>query len=394
MTSLKRLLYSHCFASLLLIAWFAEAGVSARACPFCAQMGKSLSDDVEEARVVLFGLLTDARVFPDADLGQPNGETTINIEKVIKADPILAGRRKIKLPRYIAAADDDRADYIIFGDVIEGEIDPYRGIPVEERAFVNYLVGAVDRRAKDPKQRLGYFFQFLDHDDPTIGTDAYKEFSVAPFKEVAAAGPSFDRRRLIGWLTNGSLPAYQMGLCGCLLGVCGHAEDAKILRELIDDESKRPPTGVDGLMGGYCLLAPKEGIAHVQTILGDTSSDFNQRYAALRALRFVLDEMPQVDRARLLAGMKPALELTDQTDLVIDELRKREAWDLTATIVALHDDPRMSDRIIRRAIIAFALESPRPEAKELISSLEQSNPDWIVDAKRILEFQRLRDKGT
>ena len=61
---------------------------------------------------------------------------------------------------------------------------------------------------------------------------------------------------------------------------------------MLDDPAKRAGSGVDGIIAGYFMLEPKQGMNLLEGIMKDTQADFMYRYAALRAARFIWDAMP------------------------------------------------------------------------------------------------------
>jgi hypothetical protein len=361
--------------------------------------------------------LSNARLIPDAKPGEPDGSTDLAIVTVVKGHPILAGKKRITLGRYVPPAEKESVEYLVFAEIIDGRIDPYRGMPVESRELVDYLVGSVDVMKAPPAKRLGFYFGYLDHKDLNISGDAYKEFAAAPYKDVLAAANQFDAQRLVRWLTKDKdTPSYRIGLYGLLLGVCGKSEHAKMLRELVEDSQLRPLTGVDGLLGGLCVLDRKFGPDYVVALLNDAKQDFNTRYAALRTVRFLLSDdyvttqppasasggseaksslgsttgeggPPTVDRTRILERCTPALFIADMADLIIDEFRKHQHWAPVNGILELYADPKFDLQVVRRAVIRYALKCPDPKAKSFVAGLRQSDPQLVADVEEILKFE-------
>src|SRR5437588_9277832 len=77
---------------LVVLAW-AVLLRPAGACPFCSMQGQTLTGEVAQASMVLYGTLANA----DA----ANETTDLVIDTVIKDHPIRAGRTTLKLPRYV-----------------------------------------------------------------------------------------------------------------------------------------------------------------------------------------------------------------------------------------------------------------------------------------------------
>lgn len=362
---------------------------AAMACPFCAQMGRTLLDEIGDADMVVYGRLSEAKSIPDALPGQPDGSTKLSVDTILKDHPLLKARpRELLLERYIPLADEDDIHFLMFAEVEGNKIDPYRGMPVEDPALISYLVGGRAALTASPGDKLAYFFTYLDHPDDTIATDAYKIFASASYKDVLQAGNRFDPDRLIKWIKDPSTPSYQIGLLGFLLGTCGRPEDAAFLKRMIEDPQTRPLGGVDGLLGGYCLLEPKKGPSLALAMLSDANLDFNLRYAALRTVRVLLDEMPKVNREMLLSEMESSLKLADISDLVVEELRKRESWKSRSVVFAILHDPASNTRIHRRAVLQFMIECPDPMAKAIVNKWREQAPAEVADAEEVLQYQK------
>src|SRR5262245_36611540 len=69
-----------------------------QACPFCTMSGQTLTDDVNQASMVLYGKLTNAKP-GNGDFG---GTTDLVIEAIVKKHEILGDKPTIvTLPRYV-----------------------------------------------------------------------------------------------------------------------------------------------------------------------------------------------------------------------------------------------------------------------------------------------------
>ncbi|MGL5097432.1 MAG: hypothetical protein ACRDD1_17730, partial [Planctomycetia bacterium] len=182
-------------------------------------------------------------------------------------------------------------------------------------------------------------------------------------------------------------PTFRIGLYGFLVGACGRKSDAPALRAIIESPVDRPLTGLDGLMGGYCLLEPTIGPTYVLDVLTDPKQPFNTRYAALRTVRFLLTDLPSVDRKQLFDRMAAGLQINDMSDLVMDELRKNKQWGSLDAILALYDKQGFELQVVRRAILRFALQCPEPKAKAFMEKAKAANPQLVADVEEILKFE-------
>ncbi len=375
---------------LLVLALIVLAGVGvavpAGACPFCSMQGQTLTGDVNQASMVLYGTLSNAKL--DASGGFGQGSTDLRIEAVIKGNPILGNQKVITLPRYVPT-DNGATKFLIFCDVYKGKIDPYRGVPVKPIGdIVKYLQGALTVKDKDIGTRLRYFFDYLDNADVEISNDAYKEFGNADYKDYREMARHLPADRIAKWLADPDTPAFRYGLYASMLGHCGNEKHAKLLRSMLDDPQKRLNSGVDGILAGYTLLDPKEGWAYIRGLLHDPSKDFMLRYAALRAARFFRDSRPDVlDRKELAQGVTALLAQSDIADLAIEDLRKWGQWDAADQVLALYTKKSHDVPIIRRAVLRYALSCPGPRAAAFVAAARQKDAETVKDVEELLKLE-------
>jgi hypothetical protein len=352
-------------------------------CPFCSAEGKTLTADANEASLILFGKLTNARL--DAKDSYA-GQTDLEIDTVVKSHDILKGRKVITLPRYLPPDADYK--FLVFCDVYKGAIDPYRGEAVKaDSRIAAYLKGALAVKDKEPTTRLKYFFDYLEDKDSAVSGDAYKEFGFADYKDYRAVAAKLPADTIAKWLQDPNTAPSRFGLYASMLGHCGTAQHAKLLRTLLDDPQRRFTSGMDGLLAGYVLLQPKEGWAYVAALMKDAKLDFGLRYAALRAARFFHEFRPDlVAPADLTAALMPLLEQKDIADLAVEDLRKWGRWEVADTIVGLwgresHDVP-----IIRRSVLRYALSCPPNSDAKVTAFLAERRKD---SAKLVEEVQEI-----
>jgi hypothetical protein len=372
------------------LAGYLLTSPSAGACPFCGQAGQTLTQEVNDANMIVFGTLSDAKRDPD-EFGK--GTTEMKVEMVVKDDPFLKGRKTITLPRYIPLDPKNPTKYLVFCNVFKDQLDPYRGEAVApDSKLAEYLKGAIAIRSKDAATRLRYFFDYLDSPENTISVDAYMEFAAADFKEVAAVAPKLPAATIAKWLRDPNVQPSRIGLYGSLLGQCGNAkEHAPLLREMLDDPKKRFSSGVDGMLAGYVELDPKAGWKYVLGLIADEKQEFLVRYAALRAARYFFDYRKDLISANDVVG---ALELLlnqgDIADLPIEDLRKWGRWELTDKIVSLYGQKSHNIPIVKRAIIRFALSAPADNAvaAAFLKERRAEDPERVKDIEQLLELER------
>jgi hypothetical protein len=346
--------------------------------------GQTLTTDVNQASMVLFGTLTNAKLDPNGD-----GSTDLVIEGVVKSHEILGGKKVITLPRYVPADQNNKYKFLIFCDVFKGKIDPYRGVPVQgDSDIVKYLTGSLAIKDKETSARLRFFFDYLDNPDLEISNDAYKEFGNADYKDFVDMVKDLPADKIAKWLQDPNTPAFRYGLYASMLGHCGKSQHAELLRQMLDDPQKRVSTGIDGILAGYIMLKPKEGWAYLTDILKDPAKEFMLRYAALRAVRFFWDSRTDVmDKKDLVEGVCQLLDQSDITDLAIEDLRKWGRWEVADRILALHGKKSHDIPIVRRSILRYALNCPNPKAAAFVEEQRKRDPEAVKDTEELLKLE-------
>jgi hypothetical protein len=361
--------------------------VPADSCPFCSMQGKTLTGDVNEASMVLYGTLSNAQVAANGEFGQ--GTTDLTIEAVIKKHELLGDKKVITLPRFIPAGKG-QDKFLIFCDVFKGKIDPYRGVPVPaDSDIVRYLKGALEVKDKPISERLKFFFDFLDNKDTEIANDSYKEFGNSDYKDYRDMARDLPADKVAAWLEDPNTPAFRHGLYASMLGHCGKEKHADLLRKLLDDPQKRASSGVDGMFAGYTLLRPKEGWAYVRSILNDPKQEFMLRYAALRGVRFFWENRTDViDKKAVAEAVALLLDQGDIADLAIEDLRKWQQWDVADRVIDLAGKKTHDVPIIRRSILRYALSCPANEkAKAFVEEMRKKDAEGVKDAEELLKLE-------
>jgi hypothetical protein len=368
------------------LTW-AACPTPAPSCPFCSMQGQTLIGDVNQASMVLYGTFTNAKLDSSGDLGQ--GSTDLVVEAVIKKHDILGDKKVLTLPRYVPTDKNNNQKFLVFCDVFKGKIDPYRGVPVPaDSDMVKYIAGALEVKDKSLGRRLRYYFDYLDDKDPEISNDAYKEFGNADYKDYRDMAKELPADKIAKWLEDPNTPAFRYGLYASMLGHCGTAKHALLLRKMLDDPQKRVSTGVDGILAGYTMLQPKAGWEYTQGILKDPSKEFMLRYAALRAVRFFWDSRPDLlDKNELVRGVSELLDQSDIADLAIEDLRKWGRWETCDRILDLQNKKSHDVPIIRRSILRFALSCPDKKATLFVEQSRRRDPEMVKDTEELLKLE-------
>src|SRR5215472_15790654 len=152
-----------------LVALVLLAPAGSNACSLCQKdLLNSLTFRQEaalkEAKIILLGSVEKS------DLA--SGPSKIRILSVVRSDPFLKDDKSIELPKYIPVADPkDPPKFLIYCDVFQNKLDPYRGINVTSEETAKYLKGALALDQKETAKNLLYYFDYLEHRDPHIAKD-------------------------------------------------------------------------------------------------------------------------------------------------------------------------------------------------------------------------------
>ncbi len=366
--------------------WWATPGAS---CPFCAEeRGPTLIGDFNQAAMVLVGQFANPRI---GSGGIEDGKTDFVIDLVLKPHDIVKGKKTITLPRYVTQL---KSKFILFCDVYKGTIDPYRGIELGANSdMVKYLTGAVAMKDRPAGERLRYCFDFLNSQEFDVALDAYREYAKADYKDYQAMARKLPPDTIAGWLGHPKTPTYRYGLYASLLGHCGGPAHAKLLRDMLDDPQKRQSSGIDGMLAAYLMLAPKEAWSYLTGFLGNEKQEFLLRYAALRTVRFLWDQRPDLmDKKELVLGIALLLDHGDMADFAIEDFRKWQRWEMTERILDLFGKKTHDVPVVRRAILRFALRSPHQRAVDFVQQQRKRDAEWVRDTEELLKLEDVPTK--
>ena len=381
---------------LALLIWMPFA-VQSNCCPFCNAEGQTLTKEINLAPLVIFGSIHKSTRVEDFST---EGTTEFIVEKVIKRhdilDKALQKRKDLDDKEVLTLArpipiDKDKYKFVVFCDVFQGKIDPYRLLPVQRESDpCKYLMGALEIKDKPQPERLKFFFKYLDDPESDIAADAYKEFAYADYKDYQGMAKDLPADKIAGWITDKNAQTFRLGLYASLLGHCGNAQHTGVLRKLLDDPTRRLTGGVDGIMAGYVMLDKKGGWDYLRNTLMDEKKDFTTRYAALRAARFFHDfRSDLIEKKDAVEAISVLLDQPDVADLAIEDLRKWQVWDLADRILALKDKESHNIPIIKRSILRYALECPKEAAKAFVDARRKADPDAVQSSEELLKLEKM-----
>lgn len=353
----------------------------------------TMREDAANAKFIVFGTLSNPRLNPAAAGSAADGSATdFAIERILKSDPFLNGKRTLTLPRYVPVDAKAPPKFLVFCDINAGKLDPYRGCPATP-AIVDYVQGSLALDVVDRAKSLGYFVRFLDHADPEIAGDAFREFARASDADIVRAAKQFDPARFRKLLTDPQTPIERLSLFAYLLGASGTSADADLLARLLRKDDDRTNRAFGGLLAGYTQLRSEDGWRLIQSMLGDRKEPAGKRLAALSTVRFFYRSHPDAVRPQAIKAMSNLIQHGDLADLAIEDLRLWREWGLTAEIVSKYPLKSHEAPLVRRAIVRYSLSCPRAEAMQLIEQLRKSDPQLVRDVEEALQFEQPKLTG-
>jgi hypothetical protein len=372
----------------VIVAWAAAAPLPA--CSLCAGLAgrQTLRQDLAQSKSAYLGTLSNPRLDPSATTG--GGLTDFTVLAVVKADSAAARSRKsFTIARYVPSDPKAPAKYLVFCDEIAGQPDVYRGVPVASAALVDYLRGVAGIDAKkEPAKLLDHAGRHLDAADADVAAEAYLELALADDPDVLAAARGLDPARLRRLLDDPKTPAERLNLFAYLLGACGKPADAKQLVKWLKEPGERFRGALGGLYAGLVMIDPAEGWRELHATLGDPTRPFLERNAALSAVRFQRNANPAAFRAEVARAARLLLPQGDIADLIVEDLRRWQAWELAEDVLAVYGRPTHNAPLMKRAIVRFALCCPTPPARRFLAARRDAEAELVRDVEESLQFER------
>lgn len=366
----------------------------AAACPGCGPpSGQTLTNEVAQADFILYGTLGNAKPDPK-EPGSSKGTTDMVIDAVVKEHALVKDKKVFTIPRFVPP-DPKPFKYLVFFNVVNGDVDPYRGVVVAtDSKLPEYVKGALAVKQKDAATRLRYFFDYLESPEIEISADAYNEFAVAEYKEVAELAPKLPTDTLLKWLKDPNTRASRFGLYGLLLGHAQKDQDklAAEVRKLLDAPESKFTSGLDGMLMGYVLLDKKAGYEYLLKLVSDPNKEFLVKHSGLKTLRFFWEYRPDVlTKKQILDGMSALLTHPDLADMPIDDLRKWKAWEMTGEVLKYagkesHNTLPINNRSILKFAMAASWADPKnAAAADHVEKVRKENPERVKLVEELLK---------
>jgi hypothetical protein len=406
----------------------------AGACPFCSAAMQTLSQEIASADGAVIAQLVEPMT--PAAVASATGATTaeptmstakFRIVKVLRGEEKLAGAKEIEVVYF--GEDPPEKKFLISGltAITPDKIEWTTPVPLSDRAveYVEKLQALPEAGA----ERLTFFQEHLEDEDPLLAQDSYDEFARAPYADVIALGPQMKRERLLEWINDPTVGPSGRRLYLTMLGICGKPEDVGMLEELlhydyqlmkpgiaatigtmgvtgvslgaglVDEmvhaDERRKKESLDALVACYLKLKGPSGLELInEKYLGNPTVEYKHLHSAIMALRFHGEETEVLPREKLLESMRLALDHKEFADQVIPDLTRWEDWEVMPRLVSMFKESPKDDWI-RQPVASFVLvaaEQPGEvgeRAKATIAELETLDPETVERARSLSAFSFL-----
>ena len=349
------------------------------------ELPSSLLDGYLEARIVAVGRFQNA-VPPNNAL--PDGQIEMILDDVVLPHAIVKGRKSVTLSIY---REIGKEKFLVALDINKGEIEAVEGRPVDAKGeIVRYVRGALQLKDKSKIGRGLYAANFLYSPNEEIARSARTEISRMPYADSRKLDGKMQPEPLLKVLLDPEKKTYHP-VFGMLLGHCGKKEHAAILRKLLDEQT---PMGWPGSYGAYLhayvLMEPEAGWKYAVSLLEQKEKPFLVRYAALQTIRFVAEERKDIaDMKKCTEALTRGFESADMVDFVIEDLRKWKRWELCDMILEIPHMPGFDTKIIRRAVLRYALKCPTAPAKVFVQIERTADPERVAEIEELLALEYL-----
>jgi hypothetical protein len=408
------------------------AGVNvAWACPFCSAESQTLSEETQSAdAVVLAKLIKQAEPTTESDdtfggTGTDIGTATFEIVDVLVGNDLLAGVKEIQA---VFFGESDHEQVFLISGIGTDRIDWTTPLPLSTAA-VEYVRKLQDVPASGV-ERLAFFQEYLENDDPLLAQDAYDEFARAPYAEVQALKPRMHHDRLVKWISDPEISPSRRRLYLTMLGVCGTANDLPMLEaliasdfqamkphleelvrsavamggplslgvwiDLVDQDERRKKLGLDAMVACYLALGGPGGLELIdERFLKNPQTEFTYIYSTIMALRFHGEEpTSNVPRERLLTSMRLLLDNPEFADQVIPDLARWEDWSVLDRLVSMFKTSDKNGYVRAPVVTYLTVASDQPgdvgkRATNALAELEQLDPEGVKQARSLMAFGTL-----
>ncbi len=354
----------------------------AMACPFCSAVSQTLSEEMAAMDTAAI-----ARIVAGSET---DSDAEFEILSVIRGERLIRTEQKLRV-NYFGKAKPDQ-QFLLMG------VDPpdllwSSPLPVSPIA-IDYIK-AITELPKEPMPRLEFFLQFLEHPESMLARDAYDEFAKAPYPTIKSLKSKLNRKQLLEWISDTSLPPDRKRLYLVMLGVCGEKSDTQLLEKLLRSDDDNQRSGLDAMIACYLTLKGADGLKLIDELfLSNNKSQYADTYAAIMALRFHGTDGGIIEKERVLTSMRLILDRPELADLVIPDLARWEDWSQITKLAELFKSADEKSSWVRVPVINYLRSCPLPDAAKKLEELKEVDPAAFKRAMSFFPIPKPAASGT
>lgn len=318
-----------------------------------------------------------------------DSEAQFLITEVFSGDKLVQPKQEV-LINYFGKPKDGQK-FLVMG------VDPpdllwSSPLPVSEEA-VDYIE-AIQTLPEESLERLKFYMNYLEHEESLLARDAYDEFASAPYSEIKALKPAMNRKQLLGWIQDTSLPPDRKRLYLVMLGVCGEKSDADLLEDMLRSDDPYRRAGLDSMIACYATLKGDAGLDLIDELfLKNKECQYADTYAAIMALRFHGTDGGVIKKDRVLESMRLILDRPELADLVIPDLARWEDWSQIEKLEKLFTGADEKSSWVRVPVINYLRACPHPKAEETLKKLKEIDPAAYKRATSFFPMPKASQQG-
>ncbi|MEQ1906036.1 MAG: hypothetical protein ABL888_17750 [Pirellulaceae bacterium] len=355
--------------------------MSVCACPFCSAVNATFSENIKSNQIVVFAKLTkQPPEIEEDDVALPKAE--FEVVTIHKGQEFVTEGMRFKA--LLVGKYDLGQDFLVMG------LDPPAIIwstPLKANEKLISYIQALKTLPEEGADRLAFFQKYLEHEDPILTYDAYDEFARAKYSDLIALKDRMDRATLIKWISDMEIPVNRRRLYFTMLGVCGNADDALKLEELIRSGDRERQSGLDALTAAYLTLTGDKGMDVIdEHLLSDPKADDLQLLSVKAALTFhAMDKDANViSKDRILKSLRKFLDRPAIADAVLPDLSRMKDWSVLDRVVKLYGE--LESNFQKVIIIQYLQACPLAEAKAHLEEIKKKDPDTVRRAAFMSDF--------
>ena len=362
-------------ATAALLGVFVCVAAVVEACPFCAAVGLTFTDQMATKDVVVSAKLLEIPE-PDPDAEElPRAKFEIDrvfrgkelVKAGMKFEALLVGRYPVGQKFFVMGVNPPAINWTT---------------PMKASDRVLEYLAKLDDLPGEGADRLAFFQDYFEDEESLLAFDAYDEFAKAPYEDLIALKDRMDREKLLSMINDDQTSPNRRRLYFTMLGVCGEEEDADMLEELLLSGSRRKMRGLEALIACYLNLKGEDGMDLIQReFFENEDCEFTYTMLAMQALRFHAEEADVIPKDRIVAAARKVLDNKESRDLVIPDLARWEDWSVMEKLVTIFKESSEDDSWIRVPIASYLMACPLPAAKDHLKELEEIDKASIARAK-------------